>query len=284
MGIPKERLESELAREIPEMNLEEVLRQADCRAVAARLKEVSGTLVEFVRFNVVDFKAVPAPEERKWKTARYLAFVLAADRPGKVQMTDLGEAEHIDRLVARFRTAISDRGAAKETSEIVPLAVISTGEQLREAIFDPLRESLGDLKRVIISPDGDLSRIPFEALPDGRDGFLIDDYQFSYVAVGRDLLRFGRKPFGEPVQSLVAADPDFNLGIMPQKMKGKLSDLPFDRLLATRKEGEAVANKLGVSPWLDRSVLEKTTQGCQISKDFAYRYAWLFPRRPEAGP
>jgi len=57
--------------------------------------------------------------------------------------------------------------------------------------------------------------------------------------------------------SLVAADPDFNLGIMPQKMKGKLGDLPYDRLLATRKEGEAVAKKLGVSPWLDRSVLEK---------------------------
>ena len=262
----KERLESELAREIPEMNLEERLREAGCRPAAASLKDISGTLVEFVRFDVYDFNAVIARGQKQWKPARYLAFLLHADKSDEVQMVDLGEAEHIDRLTAGFRAAIANRVATKESSDKFPFTVTSAGVELRKAIFDPLKESLGDHKRIIISPDGDLSRIPFEALPDGRNGFLIDDYQFSYVAVGRDLLRFGRKPFAEPMPSLVAADPDFNLGTKPQKMKEKSINLPFERLLATRREGEAVAKKLGVSPWLDRSVLEKRLKGVRSPK------------------
>ena len=49
-------------------------------------------------------------------------------------------------------------------------------------------------------------------------------------------------------------------------MKEKSINLPFTRLLATRREGEAVAKKLGVSPWLDRSVLEKRLKGVRSPK------------------
>ena len=55
----KEGLELELARQIPEMNLEQKLRSADRRAVALNLTD-GVALVEFVRFPVFDFQAVPA--------------------------------------------------------------------------------------------------------------------------------------------------------------------------------------------------------------------------------
>jgi len=71
----KERLEAELARSIPEMNLEQRLRAADRRAVALALP-AGMALVEFVRFDVFDFQAVPARGESRWSPARYLAFVL----------------------------------------------------------------------------------------------------------------------------------------------------------------------------------------------------------------
>ncbi len=58
----KERLEADLARQIPEMNLEQRLRAADRRAVALALPE-GVALVEFVRFDVFDFQAVPARGE-----------------------------------------------------------------------------------------------------------------------------------------------------------------------------------------------------------------------------
>ena len=52
----REAIEAELAREIPEMNLEQKLRAADRRAVARALPE-RVALVEFVRFDECDFHA-----------------------------------------------------------------------------------------------------------------------------------------------------------------------------------------------------------------------------------
>ena len=98
-------LEAELARQIPEMNLERRLHAADRRAVALGLPE-GVALVEFVRFDVFDFHAVPARGERRWNPARYLAFVLPAGEPDDVRMIDLGEAGPIDRMIADFRAGI----------------------------------------------------------------------------------------------------------------------------------------------------------------------------------
>ena len=83
----RETLEAELVRQIPEMNLQEQLRQSDRRAVALHLPD-DVALVEFIRFHVLDFAAVPAQEESQWQPARNLAFVLPAgertdDRPGR---------------------------------------------------------------------------------------------------------------------------------------------------------------------------------------------------------
>ncbi len=264
-----ERIESELAREIPEMNLEDRLSLADCSAAAVCLKKITATLVEFVRFDPFDFTAVPARGEKSWKPARYLAFVLEPMTPDQVRMIDLGEAEPIDRLTNRFRSAISDEAGKEETSDQVPSLITSTGEQLRKAVFDPLIEALGGRNRVVFAPDGDLSRVPFEALPNGHGGFLIDDYAFSYVAVGRDVLRFSRKSFAEPLPPVVVADPDFNLGGKPRPKEKKITfdrhsrDLDrsgFTRLPETRDEGEYLASKFGVIPWLGALALERSVK------------------------
>jgi CHAT domain-containing protein len=62
--------------------------------------------------------------------------------------------------------------------------------------------------RLLISPDGDLNLIPFDALID-RDGrYLIERYAISYLTSGRDLLRMqvARAARGVPV---IVADPLF---------------------------------------------------------------------------
>ena len=62
----KERLEGDLARQVPEMNLDQQLQAADRRAVALALPADSA-LIEFVRFHVYDFKSVPARGEPTWQ-------------------------------------------------------------------------------------------------------------------------------------------------------------------------------------------------------------------------
>jgi CHAT domain-containing protein len=66
-------------------------------------------------------------------------------------------------------------------------------------------------KRLLIAPDGDLTRLPFEVLSSGNGRRLIDDYQISYLSCGRDVLRFGDAQTGQPSAPLVVADPNFDL-------------------------------------------------------------------------
>ncbi len=60
---------------------------------------------------------------------------------------------------------------------------------LYEAVLAPLRGSLGNATHLVISPDGALNLVPFEALVDERGAYLIERYATSYVTSGRDLLR-----------------------------------------------------------------------------------------------
>jgi CHAT domain-containing protein len=213
----KEGLEATLAQQIPEMNLEQKLRAADRRAVALNLP-AGVALIEFVRFPVFDFQAVPARGEPRWKPARYLAFVLLGGAPDEVRMIDLGEAERIDRLIGDFRAGIiadvetkDGRDMVKRRDELPPTASSDAGLTLRAALFDRLTPALGSCARLLIAPDGDLLRLPFEILPTDDSHRLIDDYEIGYLSCGRDVLRFSTGVTGKVGEFLVVADPDFDL-------------------------------------------------------------------------
>jgi CHAT domain-containing protein/tetratricopeptide (TPR) repeat protein len=302
----REELERDLAREVPEMNLERALRAADRRAVALGLPE-GVALIEFVRFQDYDLHAVPLRGVRQLKPERYAAFVLRAGEPDEPRLIDLGEAGPIDRLIADFRAGIiaeaeegDGRNMAKRQDEASSAAAGDPGLALRVALFDRLDPALGIRRRFLIAPDGDLTRLPFEVLPTSDGRRLIDDYEISYVSCGRDVLRLGEEATGQPGEPLVVADPDFDaeamittgsvsgkpgfwsrlLGRGKQAIKTPTPPVPtpatvapsarrhsrdlhrdrssyhFHRLPGTRAEGERVATRLGVAPWLDASALE----------------------------
>jgi tetratricopeptide (TPR) repeat protein len=210
----KERLEADLARQIPEMNVARKLRAADRRAVALALPEGTA-LVEFVRFNVFDFNAVEGRGELQWKPARYLAFVLVAGQPDNAHMIDLGEVEAIDQMIATFRAGITGESESRDSQDVqsrpTPAPKVSQVLELRAVVFDPLLAALGGRKHLLLAPDGDLSRLPFEVLPTRDGGRLIDDYHISYLGAGRDVLRFRAAKSGRPKDPLVVADPDLDL-------------------------------------------------------------------------
>jgi hypothetical protein len=250
----KERLEAELASKIPEMNLEQKLRAADRRAVALNLPE-GVALVEFMRFPVFDFKAVPARGERHWKPARYIAFVLPGGAPDDVQMIDLGAAEPIDRLIADFRAGIiaraetgDDRNMARRRDETPPAEECDIGPALRAAVFDRLTPALGNRTRLLIAPDGDLARLPFEVLPAANGRRPIDDYQLSYLSCGRDVLRFGAATTGQPGVPLIVADPDFDLEMAAMREPAQPKAGFWSRLLGRGKKATAMPTESAQTP------------------------------------
>jgi len=275
----RDRLEAELARQIPETDLKRRMLGADCDAVASALPQDS-VLVEFARFDVFDFKAIR--DQPRWTGARYLAFILPARRPRDVQMIDLGDAEAIEAEIGAFRRQIAQERAHRQAPATErsgppePRLCERPGTHLRQLVFDPLGLPPGS--RILISPDGDLNLLPFEALPaeDGR--FLIEDYQFSYLGSGRDVLRFGESG-AYATEALIVADPDFDLAVSqgeqgagadhstespPGRRSRELTStsLHFDPLSATRREGEEIAALLGSSTfgpprvWIGSDALE----------------------------
>ena len=124
---------------------------------------------------------------------------------------------------------------------------------------------MGDCKRIIVAPDGDLARLPFEILPnEDGDRRVIEDYYISYLSTGRDLLRFESSIFGSTSDPLVAADPDFNFGNNPDLQRdAKTPELLFSRLAGTREEGNYIGSLLNVEPLLDRNVLETKLKSCR---------------------
>ncbi len=105
------RLEAELARQIPEMSLEQQLRSVDREQLAAQLPD-GAALVEFVLLTPLRFNAVPSRGDDRWESARYLAFVVMSGAPANVRMIDLGEADRIEKLIADYRTSIT--GSSEE--------------------------------------------------------------------------------------------------------------------------------------------------------------------------
>jgi CHAT domain-containing protein/tetratricopeptide (TPR) repeat protein len=256
----KESVEVFLAGRIPEIDLERKITEANRAKVAGALPE--GTvLVEFVRFNPFDFKAIPAQGQPIWKPARYLAFVLLPGQPDNIQMIDLGEADLIEEMISDFRGAITGRAEkpAGDAAKGVLGSVTDAGFKLREALFDPLKKVLGDRKRLIIAPDGDIYRLPFGVLPVDKERYIIEDYHISYVGSGRDLLRFGAGSAPGGAAPIVIADPDYDLqagarsvetgaGAEQQRQSRDMVRYAshFMRLPGTRVEGERIAAMLGV--------------------------------------
>jgi len=175
-------------------------------------------------------------------------------------------------LIGDFREATIGVKAATQTPEPgrSPAADRTRGYALGELVFFPLIPYLQGATRVYLATDGDLTRLPFEALPLGGDRVAIERYELSYLNSGRDLLRFNLGIVGNPTAPLVVADPDFEFACddlgAPPELGGAVdlsreffnSDLQLYRLKGTRIEGEAVAKLLNVAPLLDKAAVEQT--------------------------
>jgi tetratricopeptide (TPR) repeat protein len=185
------------------------------QAVAGALPQGSA-LVEFVLAVGMDFRARGAD---RFTPPRYYALVLPADPLQEVALVDLGPAETLDKLVDEFRAAIrfSVRQYARTAPDELPQQERAWEEEFRlvarplyERLVAPLRPALADATTLYVAPDGELNRVPLEALVDAEGKYLIERYRIAYLTSGRDLLRV-RRPAARG--TVVFAGPDYDLGV-----------------------------------------------------------------------
>ncbi len=188
----QEQLEATLSEHSAEFRAEALC--VTLEAVQAAIPE-RAALLEFAVFHPFDPRAERNAEA--YGPPHYAAYVLRRhEAPAGV---DLGETAGIDRAIKALRESLHDP---------VGPDVTARARGLDERIMRRLRPFLGDATRLLVSPDGELNLVPFEALVDERGGYLIERYAIGYVTSGRDLLRMQvtRPSHGKPV---IFADPLF---------------------------------------------------------------------------
>lgn len=220
----KARLEAELSRAMPEMRLEQYPNKATVEQVAEALPAET-VLLEYVRIEPYNFKAVLSKEEHERLAPRYIAFLLQAGKPESLQMLDLGEAQAIDKSIAGLLNYVAtsirsaDRNLVPAKTYISPQSFLKSGAALRKQIIDPLLNYFVGRNRIFIVPDGELFLLPFDIIPLDSGKHLIDEFSLSFLGAGRDVLRFAKRTEMKHTPPVVVAGADFDLHLPPVSEK-----------------------------------------------------------------
>ena len=198
-----------------------------------------------------------------WGKPRYAAYVLTSQ--SSPQGIDLGEVEALETDLLKFRLSLQDKNTP--TPQLKEIA-----RQVDKKLIAKIRPLLGDIRNILLSPDNDLSIIPFEALVDEQYNYLVEKYSFTYLTSGRDLLRYTlpSPPLSEPV--LIGA-PDFEnpgqVALLPSENKIiatrnlrhlKPSEWGLSPLSGTVEEVKAIGEMLGVEPLLGSQATEEAVK------------------------
>jgi CHAT domain-containing protein len=188
----KERLEAELSAHSAEFRAQ--MRPVTLEAVQAAIPNAAA-LLEFAIFRPFDPRAERNAEA--YGPPHYAAYVVR--NQGTPRGVDLGPSAVVDKAIDELRKALRDPARAD---------VHQRARLVDDLVMRPLRASCAGATRLLISPDGELNLVPFEALVDESGRYLIQRYAMSYLTSGRDLLRMhvARSGGSEPA---IFADPLF---------------------------------------------------------------------------
>ena len=175
--------------------------------------------IDIVRVDVLDLTNPSLDWERV--ESRYYAWVITANSP--VQLVKLGEATQVDKLVSEFHDQLIQDGVAfgelSRNKSIPPPELkiaIATAEakaevkllvgldELSDLILKPLLPHIGNKAKWIISPDGKLWSMPFNALRENNK-YVIENHTVSHAFNGRDLLAKQAAPVNVNVPVMVGA-------------------------------------------------------------------------------
>ncbi len=242
----KESVEPELMAASREFMLQKKAQTADVGTLSSALSRDSAYL-DYARITLFDFR------KRTWTEPHYLLFLLTPGETVEVQLIDTGASENVDRHINAYLGEMARAGREGVLPSEKKLK--AEASVLYDILVKPVEPSLKGRKRLLVSPDGNLNLIPFEALVEPAGTYLIEDFLVSYVGAGRDMLKFAKAKLAGG-ESLIIADPDYDLGqkevekarssagLRSAGTKGHVSrdaaGMRFDRLPDTREEADTI--------------------------------------------
>ncbi len=216
-----------------------------------KLISADAALVELVQYRPVNPKA---PLNQSFGEPHYAVYILTPS--GEPQAIDLGEAKKIEEFLELFRQSLADKNT--------PIPQLQeSARNLDRLLMQPVRKLLGNTRKILLSPDGALNLIPFEALVDENNQYLVENYSFTYLTSGRDLLR-QQNPSPSQQPPVVIADPYFDrpgeVATVSSNSNNTrsidLSKIIFSPLSGTAEEARAIASLFKINPLLHSQATE----------------------------
>jgi CHAT domain-containing protein len=236
----RDKLQAEIYRQIPELQLQIVSTAAVAKALPA-----DGALVEFQRYRAFDGRK---PKGQRWGVAQYIALVLKPN--SSISTVPLGPAAAIDAQVHKALKVSADGLSDAE----------AFWAQLSIQVLKPLLPQLANSRQWFLSPDGELNRVPFAALPAPQQTGtpLAQLVQLRLLTTGRELVRL-QQPTPTGSEALVMANPNYDRPTTQQppaarsdatatvahQRSAELGRNQWKPLPASEREGQKVANLLG---------------------------------------
>ena len=213
-------------------------------AQVAKSLPADGVLVEFQRFRPYNGRN---PRDQRWGAAQYIALVLKPD--GSIKAVSLGAASEVDSQVHKGLIASASGFSDAE----------AIWAQLSTQILKPLLPHLKDSRQWFLSPDGELNRVPFAALPSPQQATtpLGQAVQLRLLTTGRELLRL-QQPSASSGKAVVMANPSYDrVGVAltapstvntslnkGQRRSAEVSSKKWEPLSGSEREGLQVAQLL----------------------------------------
>ncbi|HJZ13537.1 MAG TPA: CHAT domain-containing tetratricopeptide repeat protein, partial [Acidobacteriota bacterium] len=263
----RESLEAELSALSQPYALERRVGRADPARIAELLPENS-LYLDYARVEFYDFLN-DRPQQ-----SHYVVFALA--KGPSLHLIDLGQSEKIDSLIQDYRKHINEitnkgRLDRQQSRQMKKLAA-----QLNQHLIKPIDSLLVNRTHLLVSPDGLLHLMPLEALVQEDGQYLLQKFRISYLASGRDVVRWA-DPALPRNEAVVMADPDFELSPKPQEISaelrggisGRFKEMSLARLPDSRKEGAEVAKflqawrKTNVKLYVGREAVEQVLMGVE---------------------
>lgn len=223
------------------------------KLIASKLKS-NEVLVEFIKFNSFNFN------EKKDDSTEYFAFLLFSNRPDKIKCIKLGNADSIESITKEVLSKITSKENRERSDSDLIIELLTN---LSTKLLQPIIDGIDQCDRLYLVPDGELHRIPFEAMLTKDGNYAVENYHIRYLNSGRDLLsetnRLNEVPFSN---SAIIANPDYNLGEKPDKKyyfteHSRLGLGFVDELPWTQTEADNLGKILNVKPIIQKKATRK---------------------------
>lgn len=159
----------------------------------------NAALVEVLQFR--QFNPVRSGRIDGWNDERYAALVLRS--AGDPRWVDLGTTGVVDEKSDQLRRLVRSRSSELSDCE-------QAAAELYSILITPLEDAIAGASRLLISPDGRLSMLPFGILRDGSGRSLASRFSVSYLSTGREV-RNATSRMSAASGVLVIAAPDYDV-------------------------------------------------------------------------